>query len=93
MARPRCPHCGGDTVDIGYRIPVPPKKDVKRWLKLEADLALAKSAHAQTSQLLLVRRIHDLEKELSKLTALPENPGRRSLIRKLSSELERLHLR
>ncbi len=93
MSGPRCPHCGAETIDIGYRIPVPAKAAVKQWQSLQHSLAVARSEHALASEHAAIRRIHDLERELAKLEALPGNPGRQSLIRRLSRELAQLRER
>lgn len=90
---PRCHHCGGETVNIGYRIPVPPKSAIRQWRALQQHLAVTQAEHAQAAERAAVRRVHDLEKELSRLTALSENPGRRALMRRLSRELAKRRVR
>ena len=72
---------------IGVKIPIPQKKDAKKWVELEQQVESEYKEQEVTSKKILVQKKHQLEKEIMKLEALPENPGRASLIKRLKSEL------
>ena len=87
----KCPSCGAITVNIGYKIPIPPKAKIKEWQSLEEQLKSELSAAAAAEKEFKTRHMHSIEKELEKLEALPENEGRKALIKKLKQELARAH--
>jgi DNA-directed RNA polymerase subunit RPC12/RpoP len=89
----RCPKCAQACQNIGYKIPVPPKSKPKLWQALQQCRAEAMQNDAAYS----VRRMHDLEKEIinleqeiSRIEAMPENAGRRSLIKSLNKQLNEI---
>ncbi len=83
-----CPKCGTHCYCLGYKIPVPPKRDVKTWDELRAQLR--EELHIKQAQALeqSVRRRHQIEQEIAKLEALPNNAGRQAAIRELHKRLE-----
>ena len=85
----KCPSCGDSTVNIGYKIPIPPKSKIKEWQNLEEQLKSESLSATAAEKALKTRRMHGIEKELEKLEALPENEGRKALIKKLKQELAR----
>ena len=84
----RCPKCARQCQNIGYKTPVPPRSKPKLWQALEASYVAARENYAARKGLATVRRIHALEKEVERIQSLPENPGRRELIKSLSKQLE-----
>ena len=85
-----CPKCGDPAVFLGTKIEVPPKSKASDWIALRdwyysAAQAIERRIYAQQ-----VRRRHDLERKIRDLTALPDNEGRASLVKRLRSELETL---
>ncbi|HNQ79425.1 MAG TPA: hypothetical protein PLA03_13785 [Acidobacteriota bacterium] len=83
----KCPHCGANTENIGYKIPIPPKVKIKVWQNLEEQLKNESLSATANEKKFKAKRMHDIEKELEKLEALPENEGRKALIKKLKQEL------
>jgi uncharacterized Zn finger protein (UPF0148 family) len=83
-----CPSCGLKCVNIGYKIHIPPKNKNKEWEKLRIQLTNEKIKTQSNTVISNVRHVHELEKEIAKLEALPENKGRASLIKKLKRQLE-----
>jgi hypothetical protein len=78
-------------VNIGYKIPVPPKNKPKEWEALKTQLENREKELVDSRKLTSTKKKHSLEKELEKLEALPENSGRKSLIKKLKQRLERVN--
>ncbi len=87
----KCSACGGDCINIGYKIPVPPKSKPKEWDDLRNQLTNEHLARTLANQRRKVQNIHSLEKEIGKLEALPENSGRASLIKKLKQRLDQVN--
>lgn len=83
-----CPLCGAEAVNLGYKIPIPPKSKAKEWAALEKQISQEASEIMATKALERVQRIHHLEKEIKRIEALPSNAGRQSLIKQLKQELE-----
>jgi hypothetical protein len=85
-----CPHCREACWALGYKIPVPPKQDVRAWQKLRDAQHAEHHAKQDAAAHARVRRRHELEQELRRLTALPANPGREQSIKLLQRRLEDL---
>ncbi len=85
----KCPSCGAISVNIGYKIPIPPKAKIKEWQNLEEQLKSQSLSASAAEKALKTKRIHSIERELEKIEALPENEGRKALIKKLKQELAR----
>ena len=85
-----CPRCKHPAVFLGTKIEVPPKSKPERWAALRERYYSGQRAQERWTYAARVRRRHDLERKLRDLTALPDNGGRRSLIKRLRSELEAL---
>ena len=83
----RCPSCGTECTYLGVKIPIPPKSKSKLWEKLKAQLESEKIQRSQVKVKANIIRKHELEKEMIKLENLPENSGRRSLIKSLKGKL------
>ncbi|MDJ0976759.1 MAG: hypothetical protein QNJ98_20050 [Planctomycetota bacterium] len=84
-----CPQCGDAAPYLGYKIPVPRRRDIKAWRALKADLQRAAQRTAEAAYQDRVRCIHDLEARLVDLETRPANEGRRRLIAQLRAHLER----
>jgi hypothetical protein len=84
-----CPKCGEPMRYLGYKIPVPPKRDEKAWQLLHEQLNREHLECQQQSIEAAVRRRHELEQEIARLGALPPNPGREKAIRLLREQLDR----
>lgn len=85
----KCPFCGADAVNIGYKIPIPLRTKIREWQALEQQLVAEAAKAAEAARQVNTLRIHALEKEIAKLEALPENEGRTVLIKQLKKELKR----
>ncbi|MDR0673427.1 MAG: hypothetical protein LBF93_07175 [Zoogloeaceae bacterium] len=83
-----CPSCGAEAVNLGYKIPIPPKSKEKEWSALEKQIAQEAAHEAEAARLKRVQRIHSLEKKIKRIESLPSNIGRQSLIKQLKQELE-----
>ena len=86
----KCSSCGGDCINVGYKISVPPKSKTKEWGHLRNQITNEHLAGIQNNQQRKIQNIHSLEKEIEKLEALPENSGRASLIKKLKQRLSQI---
>lgn len=87
---PRCPSCGKDCADVGYKIRLPARRSVKSWDDLRESLAASRLERLDQTQRDRLRTRHELEQKLDKLIQLPENKGRVSLIRTLRKRLNGL---
>ena len=77
-------------VCVGTKIAVPPKRNKKAWSLLREEIGRRRRDNEETVLAQFVRRKHDLEQEIEKLTSLPANEGRRRAIRQLKKELGEL---
>ena len=75
-------------MNLGYKIPIPPKSKGKEWAALEKQISQETSEIMAAKVLERVQRIHHLEKEIKRIEALPSNAGRQSLVKQLKKELE-----
>ena len=75
-------------MNIGYKIPIPPKTKGKDWENLQKQLISKKAEAENESKYQNAQLIHSIENELRKLEALPVNKGREVLITKLKKRLE-----
>ncbi len=82
-----CPSCGKETVNVGYKIPIPPKTKVSEWQALREQLHLEITESLMNQQRSRVAEMHALEKEIEKMESLPSNPGRASLLKQLKNRL------
>lgn len=82
-----CPECRSPCVYLGYMIPLPPRRDVRAWQDLNAQMVQERIEEREASQLRNVRRKHGLEKEIAKLEARAQNPGLEGLIKQLRRRL------
>ncbi len=84
----RCPSCGKSCECLGYKTPIPPKAKTRKWEKLRIRYFELKWQFLLKQQALRVRIVHNLEQEISRLSAMPKNPGRLATISYLSKQLE-----
>ena len=85
-----CPECRSPCVYLGYIIPLPPRRDVRAWEELNAQLVQERIDEREASQLMNVRRKHKLEKEIAKLEDRAQNPGLEALIKQLRKRLREI---
>ena len=83
-----CPDCGGSCQYLGYKILVPPRRDVTAWEVLRKDLYAAALADQAERIQAAVRKRHEIERQITELQTRPANPERTRLIRRLRRELE-----
>lgn len=76
---------------IGYKIPVPKKRDEKAWDSLRQSLITTHQALHERAYLSYVKERHDLEKRILELVQKPTNPGREVLIKELNHRLANLN--
>jgi hypothetical protein len=89
----RCPACGGPCISLGTKVPVPPKAKVPVWKALETDYFARRRAWGALVRQRAVRKKHDIEREILKLEGLPDNEGRRSLLKQLKADLDSVSVR
>ncbi|GAB5536357.1 MAG: hypothetical protein Rubg2KO_26060 [Rubricoccaceae bacterium] len=82
-----CPTCGTPAVFLGTKIQVPPRSRSSDWEALREGYYARKRAIERRTYAERVRRRHDLERKIRELSALPDNEGRMSLIKRLRYEL------
>jgi len=85
-----CPHCGQICKYLGYKIPVPPNREIKVWEALRRQLNDDAQKHADSEYEKTVRNRHNIEQEIKRLESRPENTGRTKAIRHLKRMLENL---
>lgn len=86
-----CPECGKPCTYLGYKIPVPPKSKVREWKLLQEQLNQQKKETTVAKTQTLVRRKHELEREIVRLEAMPKNEGRTKAVKLLRKKLEGLN--
>lgn len=86
-----CPECGKQCSYIGYKIPVPPKSKVREWKQLQEQLRQEKSKTEIVKTQSLVRRKHELEREIVRLEAMSKNEGRTKAVKQLRKKLGALN--
>jgi hypothetical protein len=74
---------------LGYKVEVPPKRDVDAWRQLQEAQLAKRDALLAAAKLERVRSRHALEQEIRRLEAMPSNPGRARAIQ-LCSQLVNL---
>lgn len=83
-----CPTCGKPCSYLGYKIPVPPKRKRRDWLRLREQLVHERTERDLCAEQRKVRHRHDLEREIARLEALPPNTSRARSIHVLRKRLE-----
>lgn len=86
---PRCPQCSGECVSLGYKIPLPAKQDGKAWRALYVQLREGARQDIFSGREALVRRVHDLERQIAELERRPPNSGRDRTIKELKHQLSK----
>jgi len=83
-----CPECGVGCWCLGYKIPVPPKRDARAWRQLQESQVAQQDAQVDAARQARVRSRHDLEQEIRRLEAMPSSPGRAKAIMVLRRRLD-----
>ena len=83
----RCPSCAQPCECLGWQTPIPPKSRVKEWEQLKESYFRLQRERALHRDKELVRQRHELEQEIGRLEAMPENLGRTSAIKRLRKQL------
>lgn len=89
----RCPACGELCNSLGTKVPVPPKSELVVWKALETGYFARRRAWNALVRQKAVRRKHDIEREILKIEGLPDNEGRRSLLKQLKANLDSVSVR
>jgi hypothetical protein len=84
----RCPECGKDCQNIGYKTPVPQKSKPEAWKRLHEQFFREQRGTLEQKDVSEVHRKQALEQEIAKLEDRPENNGRTKEIRRLRRQLE-----
>jgi len=86
-----CPECGKPCAYIGHKIPLPPKSKAREWKQLQEQLHQQMQEIVMAKTQTLVRRKHELEREIVKLEAKPKNEGRTKAVKLLRKKLGALN--
>ena len=84
----RCPDCGKECQNVGYKTPVPQKSKPEAWKRLHEQFFRERRETLEQQDVGKVCRKHALEQEIAKLEDRPENNGRTKEIRRLRRQLE-----
>ena len=87
---PKCQECNRECFCLGYKVEIPKKNDTRSWKKLRIDCQKRHSKNQENMEVYLVKRKHELEKEIIRLEPRSENKDIKRLIKKLKDELESL---
>jgi hypothetical protein len=82
-----CPKCARPCRCLGYKIPVPPKRNVGAWERLRKSLDEERVRGAEAQHASAIRRRHDIEQEIRDLESKPANAGRAKAVRLLKRRL------
>lgn len=85
----RCPSCAKACECLGARIAIPPKSKPERWAELRQSFYVARAARLLALEKWRTQRVHQLEQEIARLEALPDNPGRAQAVSKLKNKLDK----
>ena len=72
---------------------MPPKSELVVWKALETGYFARRRAWNALVRQKAVRRKHDIEREILKIEGLPDNEGRRSLLKQLKANLDSVSVR
>lgn len=82
-----CPRCAQACRCLGYRIPVPPKQNVRAWQRLRKAFN-ERAVEAAVSRFEFgVRQRHRAEREIRRLEAGPASPGRAKALKRLKRQM------
>jgi hypothetical protein len=87
---PKCPDCGSECFFLGHKVEVPNQRNLRAWRELHLDCRERELNRREKSSQEKVRRTHDIEQEIARIKALPENAGRRSYIKGLEAWLKKV---
>jgi hypothetical protein len=85
-----CANCGEPRVNLGYKIPIPEKSNVKGWQALREQYFGGERAAEQQQREAQQRQRHTLEREIARLESGPPNESRATAVKLLKKQLERL---
>jgi hypothetical protein len=83
----RCSDCGEPCSYLGYKIPVPSRRDRQGWDDLRAQLEHQALSERNEGECRATRAKHAIEREIAELERRPSDPGRDKLIRQLRKGL------
>jgi hypothetical protein len=84
----KCRVCGSPCECIGYKTPIPPKTKVKAWDELCSEYYTARRTALIRESRSRVARRHSIEREISRLEALPSSKGRATAVVELRKKLQ-----
>lgn len=83
-----CPSCGQACLQIGDRIRIPAKGNLRGWQRLRESIYEQRLRISDKRQILKVRRTHELEQQILDVESRPQSPGRTMWISTLRKELD-----
>lgn len=84
---PLCTSCGSECFNLGHKVEVPKKSDQGAWRELRDECRRRAMTAIDEAAVRKVRRKHATEKEIVRLSAMPENRDRTRQIKKLREDL------
>lgn len=88
---PLCLSCGVGCFNLGYKVEIPKRDDLKSWSDLQAECERRDVALRESLALRGVRRQHFLEQEITRMRQMSDNRDRNRQIKKLEDELANHH--
>ena len=84
---PHCLDCESEMFCLGHKVKIPSKENVGAWKGLWEDSSKFERVIHVRRTIGRVRRVHETEREILRLKALPENPERSQYIASLKERL------
>lgn len=81
-----CQYCGAACVNLGYKIPIPPKSKPKLWVKLQIDYYLGERRYHAARKQGWLCRVRSCEAQIEKLASRPVSIGRAKAIQEIIAE-------
>jgi hypothetical protein len=85
-----CATCSGALVNLGYKIPIPLKRNARGWEKLRVQILMEERELQARRHDEKRRRRRSLEREIERLESLPPNAGRTRAVQQLRKELSKV---
>jgi|SRR5687768_2556461 hypothetical protein len=83
-----CALCSKPLANIGYKIPVPAKRNVRGWEELRAQYIITEREASKRRRTERIKQKHALEREIVRLESRPANAGRSKAVQRLRKTLK-----
>ena len=82
-----CATCSRPRVNLGYKIPIPPKTRIKDWEALREQYLISQREATRARRAAQLTRTRELSAEIDKLESLPRSAGRSRAVQLLRKQL------